>query len=87
MAEAVYILCGALSVACALMLLRGYLRNPSVLLLWSSICFVLLAMNNAILVTDLVIFPNIELNGMIWRNALGASAGSLLLFGLIWELT
>jgi hypothetical protein len=87
MAEAVYVLCGILSVCCAGLLLRGYMRAPSALLLWSSFCFILLAINSGVLVLDLVIYPNTEINGFFWRNLLGASAGSVLLFGLIWEMT
>ena len=87
MAELVYILCSLLSVACAFFLARGYYRTPSHLLLWSSICFGLLAVNSGILVLDLVILPDVDFNGFLWRNVLGASAGSLLLFGLIWEMT
>jgi hypothetical protein len=71
-AQAVYILSGVLSVACALMLFRGYRRTASVLLLWSSMCFGLLAINNAILIVDLVIFPNMDINGLFWRNLVGA---------------
>lgn len=87
MAESIYILCCVLSLACAVMLFRGYRRQPSVLLLWSGVCFGLLAMNNGILVVDLVVLPDFDMNGWLLRNLLSAAAGSVLLFGLIWELT
>ncbi len=87
MAESVYVLCSILSICCAGMLFRGYRRQPSVLLLWSSICFGLLAINSGILVLDLVILPDQDIHGFFWRNILGGMAGSLLLFGLIWEMT
>jgi len=87
MAEAVYILSSILSVACAFMLLRGYRKTPSHLLLWSSACFGLLAVNNVILFVDVLIFPNMDFGGLVMRNMAGAAAGSLLLFGLIWELS
>lgn len=87
MAESVYILCAVLSTACAVLLVRGYQRTPTSLLVWSSVCFGLLALNNVVLVVDLVIFPEINMNGLLLRNTLGAAAGSLLLFGLIWEMT
>lgn len=87
MAELVYVLCSLLSICCAGLLLRGYRRTPSVLLLWSSICFGLLAINSGILVLDLVILPDLDLHGFFWRNLVGGAAGSVLLFGLIWEMT
>lgn len=87
MAELVYCLCALMSIACAFLLARGYKNTRSQLLLWSSLCFGFLALNNSILFIDLVIFPELEFNGMLWRNLMSAIAGSLLLFGLIWELT
>ena len=87
MAESIYILCCGLSLACTVMLYRAYKKGPSVLLLWSSACFAMLALNNALLVVDLVVFPDLDFHGWFWRNMLSAGAGSVLLFGLIWELT
>jgi hypothetical protein len=84
MAEAVYLLCAATSVACAVLLLRGYLRQRTRLLLWSSMCFVLLALNNALLFVDLIIVPTgLELS--VWRSVTAFAGVSVLLFGLIWE--
>jgi hypothetical protein len=87
MAEAVYILCAALSASCAFILFRGYRRSLSKLLLWSSLCFGMLALSNGVLVLDMVIFPEIDFGGGFFRSLFGALAGSVLLFGLIWELT
>jgi hypothetical protein len=87
MAEGVYLLCAIASVLCAFMLFKGYLKGRSQLLLWSSLCFGFLAANNVMLFVDLVLIPDVEFGGIMWRNLLGATAGSLLLFGLIWELT
>lgn len=87
MAEVVYILSSLLSVICAGLLFRGYLRHPSHLLLWSSLCFGFMAINGMILVVDLVLLPDVNFNGFTWRNLFAACGGSLLLFGLIWELT
>lgn len=87
MAEIVYVLCALMSIACAFLLLRGHFVVGSRLLMWAGLCFCFLALNNIVLVVDLVIFPDIEFQGTMWRNAIGASAGSLLLFGLVWELT
>jgi len=84
MAEAVYLLCAATSLACAILLLRGYLRQRTRLLLSSSLCFVLLALNNALLFIDLIIVPpGGDLS--LWRSATALAGVSVLLFGLIWE--
>ena len=87
MAEGVYLLCAIASVLCAFLLFKGYLKSRTQLLLWSSLCFGFLAAQNLMLGIDFVLNTNIEFGGIIWRNALGAVAGSLLLFGLVWELT
>lgn len=86
MAEIVFLLCSILSLACAGLLLRGYRANRTQLLLWSSLSFGVLALNSIFLFVDMMIFPNIDLGGPFWRNLLGAVSGSLLLFGLIWEI-
>jgi hypothetical protein len=84
MAEAVYLLCAATSVACAVLLLRGYLRQRTPLLLWSSLCFVMLALNNALLFIDLIIVPT-RLDLSAWRGVTALAGVGVLLFGLIWE--
>jgi len=87
MAELVYILCALMSAGCAVLLFLGYKRSRTLLLLWSGACFGILAVGNAILVIDLIILPDLDFNGQVWRNLLSAVAGMLLLSGLIWELT
>jgi len=83
-AEAVYLLCAATSVACAAMLLRAYLGQRTRLLLWSSLCFVLLGINNTLLFVDLsLVAPDIDL--LPWRSATALAGVSVMLFGLIWE--
>lgn len=87
MAEIVYILCMILSCACAFFLYKAYKKAPSALLLWSSACFGFLAINNGVLVLDMLIYPEVDFGGDVIRAACGATAGGLLLFGLIWELS
>lgn len=87
MAEIIFLLCAIMSSACAVMLYRGYNKTSNRLLLWSAICFALVAMNNIFLVLDLVVLPEVDLNGPFWRNLLSALAGSSLLGGLIKELS
>lgn len=86
MAEIVYALCAVMSTVCATLLLRGYLRSRSRLLLWASLAFGFYAANSLFLFVDMSIFPEVDSGGPFWRNVLGAVSGSLLLFGLIWEI-
>jgi hypothetical protein len=83
MASAVYVLCALTSVACAVLLTRGWLRGRSRLLLWSALCFALLAVNNLLLVADLSIWTDTDLAA--WRAATGFAGVAVLLTGLIWE--
>jgi hypothetical protein len=83
-AETVYILCAVASVACALLLLRGYRRTRSRLLLWSCLCFSGLALNNMLLVVDKVLTgPEVDL--WLWRGLTAVAAVCVMLYGLIWD--
>jgi hypothetical protein len=79
----VYLLCFLTSAACAWMLGRSYLRNGTHLLLWSAICFVLLAGNNLVLVLDLVVWPEVDLR--LPRLLLSLAAIVSLIWGFVWE--
>ncbi|HEU4452019.1 MAG TPA: DUF5985 family protein [Longimicrobium sp.] len=82
-ATVVYALCTLTATACAVLLLRGYAANRVRLLLWVGLCFVGLALNNAILLVDLRVLPEYDLS--LWRS-LPALAGLLaLVYGLVWE--
>jgi hypothetical protein len=83
MAEAVYILCALTSLACAVLLLRGYRRTTSRLLLWSGVCFVALAISNMVLFVDLVVAPGRDLS--LVRSSIGLVGVATLLYGLIWD--
>ncbi len=83
MAQAVYILGTLTTLACGILLLRGYGRGRSKLLLWSAICFFGLALSNALVFADLVIFTRIDL--YFWRLLAAALAMAALMYGLIWE--
>lgn len=78
----VYLLCFATSSVCAYMLGRSYRRTHTSLLLWSAICFGLLAVNNLLLVVDLLVLPQFDLR--VPRLLLALAAVSALLFGFIW---
>ena len=66
MATAVYIICASTSTACAILLLRAYRRNRVRLLLWSFLCFAMLAVNNLLIALNLwplghLIIPSVAL--------------------------
>jgi hypothetical protein len=84
MPEAVYLLCAVTSAGCAAALLRTYVRRRSRLLLWSSLCFLGLAANNALLFIDLVLLPA-AVDLLLWRSAFGAIGSLTLVVGLIWD--
>lgn len=84
MVEAVYILCALTSVACAVLLLRAWKRTQSRLLLWSGLCFVVLALNNILLFVDLVLLPT-AVDLYLPRLATGVVSAGILLYGLIWD--
>ena len=84
MPETVYLLCAATSVTCVVLLLRAFRRQRTRLLLWSSLCFVLLALNNTLVFVDLIVGPSgIDLS--LSRRATSLAGVGVLLFSLIWE--
>ncbi|MGE3474438.1 MAG: DUF5985 family protein [Rhodospirillaceae bacterium] len=82
--SAIYLLCAVTSLICLFLLARGYARTGVRLLLWSSICFVGLALNNFLLFVDLVLLPE-EINLALWRQLTSLVAIGVLLYGFIWE--
>ncbi|HET9145239.1 MAG TPA: DUF5985 family protein [Sphingomicrobium sp.] len=83
---AVYILCFLTSGACAWLLGRSYGRSRTPLLLWSSVSFVFLALNNLLLVLDLVVWPSPEVDLRLPRLLLALAASCSLLFGFIYRI-
>lgn len=84
MAEIVYLLCGGLSLLCAVLLFRAHIRRPTRLLLWSALCFLCLTINNALLFVDLFLLPNVDL--MIVRLLTMFAGLAILTYGLIWDV-
>jgi hypothetical protein len=72
------------SLACTVLLFRGYARSGIRLLFWSALCFVCLTANSVLLFVDLVVFPaDIDLRP---HRLLATLVGLLfLLYGFIWE--
>jgi len=79
----VYLLCAATALACGLLLLRGFRRTRTRLLLWCALCFLTLFAENAILFADRVIFPDVDL--LLVRRALALAGVSVLVYGLVWD--
>jgi hypothetical protein len=82
-AKAVFLLCALTSLACAVLLVRGYARSRSRLLLYSAVCFSGLALNNALLVVDRILLPDVDLS--VWRLVPAVAGVGLLLYGLVWD--
>lgn len=83
MPEAVYLLCAATSVLCAVLLFRGFRASRTPLLFWSSLCFSGLAVNNVLLFVDLIVVPEIDLS--LLRRGVALVSMMVLLVGLVWE--
>jgi Family of unknown function (DUF5985) len=83
MAESVYLLCALTSIACAALLWRGYRLSRTRLLFWSCLCFIGLALNNVLLLVDLVVVPDVDLS--LWRTTVGLVSLMILLIGLVRE--
>ena len=83
-APAVYLLCFFTGTICAVMLGRSFHRTRAKLLFWSALCFLLLAVNNLLLVLDLVVFPS-YVDLALPRILVSLVAVMTLLFGFIWD--
>ena len=78
-----YLLALITCMACTALLLRDYLRTRARLLLWSTLCFVGLSINNALVFADLVLFPSSDLR--VFRSVAALAGIACLLYGFIWE--
>lgn len=78
----IYLLCVATSLLCAYLLARAYRISGTGVLVWSALCFALLAVNNLILAVDTLLLPTIDLSILQLVTALVAVG--VLLYGFIW---
>jgi hypothetical protein len=84
MAAAVYVLCALTSLACAVLLLRGYQARGVRLLLWSGLAFIGFVAGNIMLVVDrVVVGPEVDL--AIWRSLPVLAGLAVLIYGLVWD--
>jgi hypothetical protein len=77
------VLAALTSLACMVLLFRGYAATGVRLLFWSALCFVCLTANNTLLFFDLVVFPHIDLR--LYRLVASLAGVLFLLYGFIWE--
>ncbi len=80
----VYVLAFLTSTACAVLLLRAYLRARGRLLFWTFLGFTGLAANALLMWIDVrVLPPQIDLS--VWRLVPAVVGLACLCYGLIWE--
>jgi hypothetical protein len=84
LASLVYLLGAVVTATCSVLLLRGFARSRSRLLLWSGLCFAGLTVSNGLLFVDLVLLPD-DHSLYMWRLSTAAGAMLLLLYGLVFE--
>jgi hypothetical protein len=88
--NSIYLLCLATSLLCAILLARGYRASKARLLLWSSLCFAFLSINNILLVIDFVVYPDTDMafagvSFAVIRSITALTGLLLLIFGLVWD--
>ena len=79
----VYLLCAATALACSILLFSKYRRIGVPLLLWSSLCFAGLTLDNLLLFVDRIVLPSIDYT--LYRLPLALLSVALLLYGMIWK--
>jgi hypothetical protein len=80
----VYFLCFASSALCAYLLSNAFRRQKERLLLWSSLCFCFLALNNLLVFVDIILLPEVDLLPL--RSIAALAATATLIYGFIWEI-
>lgn len=84
MASIVFLLCALTSMACAALLLRGWWLSRARLLLWASLGFVGLVINNVLLVLDRLVVTQADLLPL--RSVTALLGVTTLLIGCIWDV-
>jgi hypothetical protein len=84
MAAIVYALCALTSIACAVMLYRGYRKTATRLLFWAALCFAGIALNNVLVFVDEQIVPATDLS--FWRTLPALVGAWALVYGMVWDV-
>lgn len=82
-ATLVYLLCFIAALTCALLLMRAYRQSRTRLLLWNSLGFMALTLNNLLLVVDLVVLRGVDLWAV--RQVAAIVAIGIFVYGFLWE--
>ena len=80
----IYGLCLAASAGCGGLLARAYLKTKTRLLLWTAISFCFFALNNLVLVLDMLVLPDTDL--WLLRQLTAGAGVTVLLLGFVWEM-
>jgi hypothetical protein len=67
----------------AVLLFRAFMRTRNTVLFWCALGFIGLALNNLLLIVDVVILPDVALRP--YRNLPALLGMVLMLFGLVWN--
>lgn len=84
MAPAVFLVCALTSLVCTALLLRGWWVSRARLLLWASLGFAGLTVNNILLVVDRLVVPEGDLS--VVRAVTSLVGVATLLFGCLWDV-
>ena len=78
-----YFLAIATSLACTVLLFRGYVSSRTRILMWSAVCFTCLTLNNVLLFLDLVVLPDIDLR--LFRHITALAGMMFMIYGFIYD--
>ena len=84
MAALVYLMCTVTSAICAALLLREYRRTASRVLLWCGLAFAGFTVGNAMVFTDVILVPSLNLATV--RAIVNWGATTVLVVALLWDL-
>ena len=79
-----YLLAVLTSLACTVLLARAYLDSKLQILLWSSLCFVCLTVNNVLLFVDVILLP-VTVDLRVIRHSAALIGMLFMLYGFIRE--
>ena len=79
-----FLLAVVTSLACTVLLFRGYLNSGLRILMWSALCFVCLTVNNVLLFIDLVLLPT-DIDLRLFRHGTALIGMLFLIYGFIHE--
>jgi len=83
LATIVYALCFLSSVLCAVLLFRSFKNTGRPLLFWTAVSFIILSLNNLLLLVDLSILHSFNLVAL--RQLSNLTAAGILIFAFIYK--